>query len=69
MAYRCPQCQSNNENYPMLLSNEPRALCAHYSHRRFLHVAFHAQQHVTKAAWCGFGTGAAVVGMLWLILK
>lgn len=68
--YTCPQCGTNQRNYPMMVSIDgPRVLCAHYTHRRFLDVAFNAQKHIHNAAWAGFCTGVVVVGGLWAILK
>jgi hypothetical protein len=68
--YRCPQCGTNQRDYPMLLGFDPRAICAHYSHKGFFDFAFHGVRHIRRAALCGFITGFAVGAyLLWQLLR
>jgi len=71
--YRCPQCDTNQRDYPMLLGHNPRALCAHYSHKAFYDFAWHGVKHIKHikhAAIVGFVTGFAVGGFLiWHLVK
>ena len=67
--YRCPQCDTNQPDYPMLLGHSPRALCAHYSHRAFLDFAFHRVKHLRQAALAGFATGTVLGAYLMYLLK
>lgn len=52
----CTACDGDYD-YPMLVSREPRALCAHFCHKQFMDFAFHGRKHVRKAALAGFATG------------
>lgn len=54
--FSCPGCNGDRD-YPMLVSQEPRALCAHFCHRQFMDFAFQGRRHVRRAALVGFATG------------
>lgn len=59
-AYECPQCHTNQPDYPMLLGHDPRALCAHYSHRAFLDFAFDRVKQLRQAVIAGFAVGVVL---------